>query len=320
MSWSDWFASLPLVRTRKALADATRTLRDKHREIDALRTRVQSLETRLDEEKRKLRRMDRREAREGREHPLLIFHHIPKTAGSTFRRSYLTQVLAPEERWILSGGEMNARDRERFLALPAAERARIRIVAGHDAEALRPDLPDARFITVIRDPIERTISSYLHARFREGGEALWPDVRARGLSLAQFSSRYIPRNPQSRVLLGQDYGLLDASQMRDRLRSRYALVGYTEAFNEFVFLLHHTEGLPLSLYANRLVSREREAYVPSAADLDLVRRRNTVDLILHRVVEEEFQARVDALSDDDRAAMCRFLESLRALADSAHAD
>jgi hypothetical protein len=319
MSWTDWFASLPLVRTRKALADATRTLREKNREIDALRSRARSLETRLDDEKRKRRRLDRR-ASDRREQPLLIFHHIPKTAGSTFRRSYLTQVLAPEERWILSGGEMNARDRERFLALPAAERARVRIIAGHDAEALRPDLPDARFITVIRDPIERTISSYLHARFREGGEALWPDVRARGLSLGQFSCRYIPRNPQSRVLLGQDYGLLNASQMRDRLKSRYALVGYTEAFNEFVFLVHHTEGLPLSLYANRLVSRERQGYVPSAADLDQVRRRNAVDLTLYRVVKEEFQARVDALSEDDRARMCRFLDSLRAFAEGAHAD
>ena len=245
-------------------------------------------------------------------HGLLVFDHIPKTAGTTFRRSYLTAALPAAERWILGGGETNARDRERFLSLPPAQRDRIRVVAGHNADAMRPQLPDARFITVVRDPVQRTISSYLHARFHEGGEALWPDVREQKMSLDQFAEKYIPSNFQSRIALGDDYERLGDAQVRRRLRERYALVGVTEAFDEFVFLLHECEGLPLCPYGNRLVRAERESYVPRETELDAVRRSNAVDARLHEIVREEFQARIEALPGESRGRLQQFLASLRA--------
>jgi hypothetical protein len=165
---------------------------------------------------------------------------------------------------------------------------------------------------VVRDPIQRAISSYLHARFQEGGEKLWPDVREQGLSLAQFAERYIPSNYQSRVVLGDDYERLDADQIRRRLSERYALVGYTEAFDEFVYLLHEIERLPLCPYANRLVRPERESYVPPASDLDAVEQSHIVDALLHKIVKAEFQSRIDALSADSRDRLQQFLASLRA--------
>ncbi len=177
---------------------------------------------------------------------------------------------------------------------------------------MRPELPGARFITVVRDPIQRAISSYLHARFHEGGEKLWPDVREQLLSLAQFAQRYIPPNYQSRVVLGDDYERLDADRIRQRLSERYALVGYTEAFDEFVYLLHEIEGLPLCPYANRLVRPERESYVPPVSDLDAVGQSHTVDALLHQIVKQEFQSRIDALSADSRDRLQQFLASLRA--------
>jgi hypothetical protein len=243
---------------------------------------------------------------------LLVFDHIPKTAGTTFRRSYLTAALPASERWILGGGETNARDRERFLSLPSAQRDRIRVVAGHDAESMRPQLPGARFITVVRDPVQRAISSYLHARFHEGGEKLWPDVREQGMSLEQFAQQYISSNYQSRIVLGDDYERLDPDRIRHRLRDRYSLVGYTEAFDEFVYLLHEIEGLPLANYGNRLVRAERESYVPSATDLESVQRSHAIDALLHQIVKEDFQSRIDALSADSRDRLQQFLSSLRA--------
>lgn len=243
---------------------------------------------------------------------LLVFEHIPKTAGTTFRRSYLTAALPAAERWILGGGETNARDRERFLSLPAAQRDRIRVVAGHEAESMRPHLPGARFITVVRDPVQRAISSYLHARFHEGGDKLWPDVREQRMSLAQFSEKYVPVNYQSRVLLGEDYEQLDADQIRQRLEERYLLVGYTEAFDEFVFLLHELAGLPLATYGNRLVRAERESYVPDEADVDAVRQAHSMDALLHQIVSQDFQSRIHSLPAGSRERLRQFLVSLRA--------
>ena len=185
-------------------------------------------------------------------------------------------------------------------------------MAGHDADLLRPHLPGARFITVVRDPVERTISSYLHARFHEGGERLWPDVREQNLSLSQFTDRYIPANAQSRILLGEGYERLDDEGISQRLSARYALIGYTEAFDEFVFMLHVTEGLPLCQYGNRLVRAERESYQPPAEDLARVRQVNDVDARLHALVKAAFQSRIAALTGPLRGQLREFLGSLRA--------
>jgi hypothetical protein len=239
---------------------------------------------------------------------LLVFDHIPKTAGTTFRRSYLTVAFPRDQRWILSGGDQNAEDRERFLNLPKERRRRFRIVAGHDAEALRSRLPHARFLTVIRDPVDRAISSYLHAQYHPGNEALWPDVAERQMGLQEYVLKYEPPNMQSSRLLGE--GRFDERQIRRRLDERYALVGYTEAFDQFVFLLHVLEGFPLCLYNNRLVRRERETFSPSPEEVAFVRDLNAQDVLLHHVVRSEFERRLDEFPSITRTRLTVYLEAL----------
>jgi len=224
-----WLDKLPILRSRKALTEVTRKLEAATRHLEALRNDARKQEYEL--AKMRVRR-DRLERRLGRAadrqdmRRLLVFDHIPKTAGTTFRRSYLIAALSAKERWILAGGRRNEEARERFLSLSFDERRHIRIVAGHDAEALRPHLPGARFLTIVRDPVARTISSYLHARFHDDGQ-MWPDVRDQNMSLGQFVDRYIPPNVQSRTVLGEDYEALDDAAMMQRLDERYSLVGYT---------------------------------------------------------------------------------------------
>src|SRR5688572_7297462 len=284
MVWSRLLDILPFFRTRQALSRVARSLREHRAEILRLRRRIHLQEQRIDAEKRKRRNLQKRLQRirashvrradrrtETRRHRLVVFDHIPKTAGTTFRRSYLTCALRADERWILAGGEANQQDRERFLATPPAERARVRVVAGHHVESLRPHLPGARFVTVVRDPVQRAISSYLHVMFHAGAETSRAALRVEQPTLAQFAQRYETPNVQSRVLLGEDHDDLPPDEIRTRLDSRYALIGYTEAFDEFVFLLHLSEGLPLCLYNNRLVRAERERFVPSPEDLEVLR-------------------------------------------------
>ena len=309
-----WLDKLPVLRWRKALAEVTRKLEATTRHLEALRRDAREQEYELAKTRVKRDRLERRLGRAAARvhaHPLIVFDHIPKTAGTTFRRSYLIAALPSQERWIIAGGRRNEEDRERFLSLSSTDRRRIRIVAGHDAETLRPHLPDARFVTIVRDPVTRAISSYLHARFHDDGE-MWLDVREQNMSLSQFAARYTLPNAQSRILLGDDFEQLDDTAIRQRVEARYALVGYTEAFDEFVFMLHVTEGMPLCLYGNRLVRAERDAYQPSEQDLECVRAANEVDARLHRVVRESFQARVEGLPDESKAEMRRFLDSLKA--------
>ena len=243
---------------------------------------------------------------------MLVFDHIPKTAGTTFKRGYLKAAFPSSAKWIISG-ERNAEDLQRLIALPQTERDRIAVVAGHYVDALRPHLSGARFITVIRDPVERAISSYLHARYHADG-SLWPDVRAESLTLGQYVERYegAIADYQSRVVLGDDYQGLDDDEVRARLAARYTLVGCTEAFDSFVFMLHVTDGLPLCLYTNRLTRPERQHYTADAGDLARLRACTQGDARLHRIVAADFNARVERLPGEWRQIHEQFLEALRA--------
>lgn len=247
-------------------------------------------------------------------HRLLVFEHIPKTGGTTFRRSYLKAALPSHERWILSGGEDNERDRQRFLAFASEHRSRlgIRVVAGHMAESLRPHLPGARYISVVRDPVDRAISSYLHAMFHPGEEPVSATVRAAQPTLSEYVEQYQAPSEQSQILLGTDYASYDDQQIRKHLNERYTIVGYTEALEDFLFYLHVTEQLPLCLFNNRLVRAERATYVPDPADLAFVRRHHADDVRLHAIVKEEFDRRVSALPGAVVEQMRRYREALAA--------
>lgn len=241
---------------------------------------------------------------------MLVFAHVPKTGGTTFRRSYLTAALPREERWILSGAGENEADRRRFLAMPESKRRRYRIVAGHHAGTLRPYLPQARFLTVVREPVARTISEYLHAMHHPGAAAIWATARREGLALGAYVERYDRQNVQSRMLLGDSCDTLDDHALGRYLDDHYALVGYTEAFDEFVFLLHLTEGLPLCFYRNRLVRPERATFTPSPEDLELVTRATAVDARLYRVARKRFDARLAALAPETRRKLERWKAAL----------
>jgi len=315
--------ALPVIGARRARALAAARLRAASDEISALRDRVEAQAGRLEIEKQRRRRLERRLAkalaREDASRPAsaepgvlpspLVFEHIPKTAGSTFNRSYLRTALTPEELWLFAPREKNEGNRRQLLGLPSTRLQRIRVVAGHQTGDLRADLPGARFVSVVRHPVDRLISSYLHALHEPKGQKLWEDIRREQPTLGEYARR-LPANLQSRTLLGDDFASLDREQMRRRLRERCALVGCTEAFDEFVFLVHRMEGLPLCLYNNRLVRPERRDFTPSDADLDMLRERESVDLRLHELVQEELRARIAALPPEAREALARFLDAL----------
>jgi hypothetical protein len=300
-------------------------LQEVREEIRRLRAQVARQRERLAVEKRKRARITRRladlanavagapaatPAAAGHGRPLLVFEHVPKTAGTTFRRSYLRAALPRHERWILSGGTANEAERRRFLSMSETRRRRYRVVAGHYAETLRPHLPLARFVTIVREPVARTISEYLHVLHHPSATTAWESVRREGLSLGDYVEQHGRQDLQSRMLLGVADDTLDDEAIARHLDGRYALVGLTEAFDEFVFLLHLAEGLPLCLYNKRLVRPEREAFVPPADDLDRVARATRVDARLYAVVRARFEARLAALAPEARARLQRWREAL----------
>ncbi|MFQ5846019.1 MAG: sulfotransferase family 2 domain-containing protein, partial [Planctomycetota bacterium] len=202
--------------------------------------------------------------------PEVIFHHLPKTAGSTFRR-ILESLFEPRE---ICPGEIDDEIRQ----LPPAERARYRLYAGHFSyEMIAAAFPDAVWLTFLRQPIPRVISNYYNLTRPQRHTAQWrrrvaarPAVqrfvdRVAGMTLREFVHLDDPRardrviNRQTRYLVsgcpdpfdggGEEaacfpvYDPAIVAEAKRNLRQRFAFVGIQEHFDLSLQLFAMTFGL-----------------------------------------------------------------------------
>ena len=212
---------------------------------------------------------------------MYVFDHIFKTGGTTFNFSYLPAAFEPDQVLVLRGfQEANLEDLQSAKALSTDQTARLKLISGHNAGKLRSRYPDARFLTLVRDPVARAISSYLHDKYHEDAwEPSGRRIQEQGISLAEYveARRQMQHDYQSTVLLGyrptrslrsrfrigsRRHAPKNHAAMIATIGSRFHLVGYTEAVELFLFYLHVTEGFPLVLFNNRLV-RQVAVYISS---------------------------------------------------------
>lgn len=263
----------------------------------------------------------------GVEDRLLIFEHIPKTGGTTFHSVYLPLAFDAKQIFILNGMALEGeRDRKRFTNMPPEERARIRVVAGHGVEPLRAIEPEACFLSMVRDPVQRVTSAYLHTKYHRHWTELYPSPS----SLSDFVENFGPEAPwfatgtnaadsvvrngaqatiglpnlQSRILLGEDYRSLSQKEIERRLDNRYLVVGITERYPEFLYYLHKRLHLPLALFNKTLIRAERASVQFTASELDLVRRANEADIRLYDLTKRRFDQQFSCSTSGEDIEIC----------------
>ena len=131
-----------------------------------------------------------------------IFLHIPKTAGSTLHR-IIERNVEPHECFTTASPFASAV--ERFGSLPEWRRNLLRIVKGHMYFGVHNHLQrEARYFTVIRDPVSRVISEYNYILTRKGsGDYIALRGGEFGLGEA-LEGRVLWDNLQCRYLLGPE--------------------------------------------------------------------------------------------------------------------
>ncbi|GAB4383999.1 MAG: hypothetical protein Kow0022_05250 [Phycisphaerales bacterium] len=193
----------------------------------------------------------------------LVFHHQPKTAGTSLRQA-LARLFAREE---ICPAEID----DELAQLTPEERAQYRFYAGHFRyDVIERLFPDALWITMLRHPVNRVVSQYynLHDTSRLNSEwrkraALRPEVseflgQVSRMTLEQFVFSDHPRaldhivNRQTRYLVPRDQRVLAMpewdeemlAQAKQNLRERFVFVGVLEEFDLSLQLLAITFGEP----------------------------------------------------------------------------
>jgi hypothetical protein len=246
-----------------------------------------------------LRRVTPETRENGERQPLLVFVHIRKTAGYSLRKILLEQY----------GGRNHVRLLRNFFTRPEESLEMVQTIAADPPEDLQvahghilfwPQIEwddSVRFFTVLRDPVERTISHYYWIRARN------PSF---GMTLAEaLAAGQIHDNLQTRVLAANDAPIGETpAEALDQAKAsldRFAVVGLTERFDETLALLTREFGWRRTLYERANVTRSRKPRDELDAEtLALIERHNALDIELYRLAAERFDALMQRQPDDFR--------------------
>ncbi len=197
---------------------------------------------------------------------------------------------------------------ERLRALPAEERAVIRAVTGHIEFGLhRLFTGPTRYVTMLRDPIDRIISQY-HYMLR-----IPPEQRGLGtLDGVHSLEDYVTRSRQAPVfnnemvrLLGGDIREPALPATRHTLErakrnlERFVVVGLQERFDESLLLMRRALGWGWPAIRHLNVTGNRPQVETIDADTrDLIARRNDLDLELYEYGRACFERQLAAYGPD----------------------
>jgi hypothetical protein len=223
-----------------------------------------------------------------------VFIHVPKTAGSTFaavlRENFPNGVHNIGNAFMGSGG-FDSRTLRRLGDAPALRTRGIQVLAGHLPFSVRGQLaPDTRYITFLRDPVERTLSQYYGLLKPNRRRPLPGDG---SLEAVLSDGEVIYDNLQTRMLsdVAEPVADVDDSvleQAKQNLRSRFTGFGLAERFDESLVLFKRLLGLRTIVYVQQRVStRPRGSEVPEES-VRIAEHFNRYDIELYRWAQETF--------------------------------
>jgi hypothetical protein len=227
----------------------------------------------------------------GSDEPLLVFLHIQKTAGMTLRKVLLREYDGRSAVKLMPNHFAKESSFEAVRDLVAGRPPALRVVHGHIL--FWDDVPwpeDARFFSVLRDPVERVISHHywLADRKIEAGGRLTYGLEE-GVRTAMIRD-----NLQTRVLSGADpAGRMADREMLERAKAnldRCAVVGLVERFDATLLLLARAFGWSQPYYRRENVSstRPRREEIDVAA-IAAIEEHNALDRELYEYARTRFE-------------------------------
>jgi hypothetical protein len=225
---------------------------------------------------------------------LIIFTHIPKTAGT----SLIGTVIEP------NFPEGAIHDCGSLKSCITAMRSQAAVITGHTPYGIhRFTSRKTTYITFFRDPIDRAVSFYHFVR--EGINETYKHPLydyANAVSLAEFYQNRLYQNHQTRYIAGyladrlyagapalsSDSAILDRAMKN--LKNQYVCFGLMERFDESVHLFQKTFGWKDATRVERKKKTHNRPVVDALDDatLDLLRKAHELDQRIYDFAAKRF--------------------------------
>lgn len=228
---------------------------------------------------------------------LILYPHIPKTGGTTLA-SIIHRQYQPGAVWSLTRGSYEAFELVRTRRALSPETA---VIQGHMRFGMHTFVArPCTYVTLLRDPVDRVVSNYLHA-WRDPEMAAHRGLRSRGISLKEYASGghfHGASNQQTGFLWGRrlDAALVPEAALelaKHNLRAHFSVVGLTERFDETLILLRRTFGWRFIFYERRNVDPARTQRAPVDHEtLKAIESANQLDRELYDYARALFEEQV----------------------------
>ncbi len=232
----------------------------------------------------------------------VIFHHIPKTAGTTFYSIIETQ-LPKSEIYTINGNQLeHEKSLEKFKNLTKSDLANIKILKGHNVYGLDQFFAqDCTYFAIIRKPEQRFVSSY-YSMLR--GKQELPeriDFIANRVPLDEYIRRgdlYFGHNSLCKIIINcrdKNFEITREyfNSIKESLTKNFSLIGLTESFDETVVLANRTFNWNIKFYQRK---NEAQNYIKEELDPEyykLYKKMNPFDVELYEFIEALFKKKIE---------------------------
>jgi len=228
----------------------------------------------------------------------IIFTHIPKAAGTTFRNVLINNFSHRHMDWS-TGQNKIAAARHHFPFCSGKEMNKLSSISGHwirCTNEMKKSFPDAKFITFVRDPIDRLISLYKHIIVTWDPKLKFDEWVADGSrpEISNFQTRFIA-------------GKCDIDRAIEILEKEYFFVGKAELFDESMCVL--SEMLDNNIdthYQSLRVSKKKDILIKNNPNykraIERLYDHNKFDVILNDFVSNEliktYRSKYSSVTDE----------------------
>mgnify|MGYP001206968250 CR=1 FL=1 len=244
----------------------------------------------------------------------IIFHHIPKTAGTTFRSILERQYNVDNiyEIW----GDKNLMIKN-FKIIPQKDRFQYKLIYGHQALKLYDYVNKPVVITMLRSPVDRIISLYRYVKgfpwhpfystvnkyslkecFQNEIFNDWTE-----LCNGQFNSI---KNSFNRTNLWQsNYDISTVQSMID-IFHKDILFGLVEFFDESLIYFNNYIGFTNHIYyykqklSRKIINIDEET-------IEMITQHNLLDIELYQTSVKAFNQMINSYKDSDSKQLERFI-------------